>query len=153
PAALIRVALVEQPAYRDIDVVRVAEETFAVRGRELERLRVAVEEPERAGTERAEVVALEQVQGHRHERSLRPRPARVAVDAAIGRVRRRLDPDVLVPQVLLRDRAAGLAHERGDLPRDVAFVERVPGGHDRRGAPGLRVRALDGDEAAEECAE
>src|SRR5438093_557146 len=88
-----------------------------------------------------------------NERSLRPRAARVDVDAAIRRVHRRFDLDALVPQVLLADRPSGLAHERGDLPRDLALVDRVTRRHDARGAPAFGVRALEGDQATEERAE
>src|ERR671936_1491870 len=100
-AALVRVSLVEQTLDRDVDQLRVAEEPFAVGGRELERFRVAVEELERSRAEGRDVVPLEQIERHRNERTLRPWATRVDVDPAIRRVRGRLDPHVLRPQVVL----------------------------------------------------
>src|SRR5258706_12203053 len=90
-AALLGVALVEHAADRDIELVRVAEESLAVRRRELERLGVTVQISERPRPHGGHVVALQQVERHRHERALRPRAAREDVDAAIGRVGGRLE--------------------------------------------------------------
>src|SRR6185295_6975834 len=105
-AALLRVSLVEKTADRNVDLLWIAEETFAVRGRELERLGIAVQELERARAERRDVVALEDVQGHRDERALRPRAAGIDVDTAVRRVRGAFDANALRTKVVLRDRAA-----------------------------------------------
>jgi hypothetical protein len=90
-APLLRVRLVHQTADRDVDLVRVAEEALAIGAGQLHRLGVAMQERQRAGAERRDVVALEQVEGHRHERALRPRAACIHIDPAIGRVYRRFD--------------------------------------------------------------
>src|SRR5712692_10040201 len=82
-SALLGVLLLEQAADRDVDLLGIAEESFAVRRRELERLDVAVPELERPRSERGDVVALEDVERHRHERALPQRATRVDADAAV----------------------------------------------------------------------
>src|SRR5205814_10000052 len=68
-------------------------------------------------------------------------------------VDRRFDPDSLLAEVRFGDGPSGVTHERGDLIRDVALVDRVARGHDRGGATAFGVRALDGDEPAEQASE
>src|SRR5436190_782598 len=148
-AALFGVGLLEQTADRHVHLLRIAEEALAVRGRELERFRVPVQELKRARTQSADVVALEKVQGHRHEWALRPRAAGVDIDTAIRGVHRRLDADALRAQVVFGDRAAGLAHECRDLASDVTLVDRVTSGLDRVRPAFLLVRALDRGEPPE----
>ena len=152
-SALSRIVLLEEASDRDLDLLGVAEEPFAVGGRELERLGVAMQELERPRPKLRDVVALEDVQRHRHERPLRPRTARIHVNPAVGRVDWRLDTRALPAEILLGDRAAGLAHERRDLFGDVPLVHRVARRHDRVRPPDALVGALDRDEPAEERAE
>ena len=112
-----------------------------------------MEELERPGSERRDVVAFEDIQGHRHERTLRPRTARVHVDAPVGGVDRRLNAHALSAKIVVRDSAACLAHERRDLVRDVPLVDRVARRHDRLRPAGRGIRGLDAHEPSEESAE
>ena len=147
------VGLVEQPADGHVDLFGIAKESLPIGGGELERLGVRVKELERSGAEGGDVIPLEEVQSHWDEWPLRPRAAGVHVDAAIGRVDRRFDPDPLLAEVRCGDGPSGLTHERGDLVPDVALVDRVACGHDRGGATAIGVRALGGDEPAEQRSE
>ena len=152
-AALFRVGLVQQTAHRYVDLLRIAEEALTIRGGKLERLRVPVQELERPRPKGRDVRSLEEIQGHRYERALRPRAARVDIDAAIRRVRRRIDADALRAKVAFGDRAAGLAHESRDLLGDVSLVDRVARRHDRVRPARALVRSLDPREAPEQCPE
>src|SRR6266576_5040127 len=69
--------------------------------------------------------------------------SRIDVDAAVRRMRGRFDPNTLCAKVVAGDRAAGLAHERRDLVRDVTQIDGVAGGHDRVGPSAALVGPLD----------
>src|SRR5437763_15702097 len=97
---LLGVRLLEHAADRDVDLIGIAEEALAVCGRELERPRIPMDELERTSTQRRDVVTLEEIPRHRHERTLRPRPAGVPVDAAICAVRGSVDAHVILHEIL-----------------------------------------------------
>ncbi len=152
-APLVGVRLLEHAADRHVDLIGIAEEAFAVRARKLHRLGVSVQERQRARAERGDVVPLEEIQGHRHERTLRPRSACVHVDAAVRRMDRRLDRDAVGGEILRRKRAALLLHMGHDLPGDVSGVDGVTRGHDRSGPTARGVRGFDADQTTEQVSQ
>src|SRR5438552_18143013 len=153
PAADRRVALLEKSLDRDVDLLGGTEEALAVGGRELEGLDVAMEEVESPRPHPRDVIAFEQVQRHRDERALRPRTARVHVDAAVRRLHWGVDAHALRAKIFPGHRATGPAHAGRDLFGYVPLVDGVARGQDRVRAPLALVRPLDRRESTEERAE
>jgi hypothetical protein len=115
----------EQSIDRDRVEVRIADVVVPIGERRLQRLGDQVEVLHAVVTERLDVVLLQDLQGDRQRRPLRPRPAAVDFIVAVPDLDRRLQPHREVCDVVVGDQAAVLSAEGRQLLRDLALVEDV----------------------------
>ena len=109
---------------------------MAIRHRQLQRLRNDVDVVGAVVSERGQVEPIQDLQRFDERGTLAPGSAGVHGEIAEAPGHGRLDAHAEAREVLVREEAALFLHERGDLVGDVASVERVASGADRRLAPG-----------------
>ena len=124
------VLLGEQPPQGDVHEVRVAEVGVAVGEGQVEGLGHGVQVGGAAGAHLPQVEALQEVEGQQQAGALAPGATGVDVQVTVGGVRRGLQADAELRQVVLREQAPLLAVEGGDLAGQLPPVEEVAGGPD-----------------------